>query len=590
MSVGGNNITHSRNRLWRLERILTISRELSSTLSTEGILEHVVHVAPGLVDCEVVGVFLLNEETNDLRLVAITHLPNQLLDLPFSMDDSIMGAAFAGAQSITVNRAADESPFDPRISPIPGLAPHSVLAVPLSSRDRKLGVIGAFNVKSKQGFSALDTEALTTLADHAAVAIENARRYERAQEEITAHSYTKIQLQQDHDHLEAHFADRMRQVSALSVVSAIATRSQDLETLLNESLSQVMAALDCPTGAVLLFVEDKAQKPTPLQVAAHYGMPPDLVLPAEMIPSETGLIASVRERGRPLVISDVATDLRVPAAMRRLNSQTMLVAPLCPEGHFLGIVGLLRSSEHAFNAEEVSLLATISDLMGVAVKSHRLRQFAQQSALLEERHRLARDLHDSVTQALYGVTLFAKASQGSIRVGNLSLTSQYIDRLSETARQALKEMRLLIFELRPALLEEIGLIGALQQRMEVVERRAGVAVEFQVKDVTELPSELESHVYQIAQEALNNILKHSGATRVALRLTMEQALLRLAIEDNGKGFDPALSKKAAGFGLASMRERAERVGGRLGIDSKPGAGTRLSLTVPLSSDERERAR
>jgi nitrate/nitrite-specific signal transduction histidine kinase len=385
--------------------------------------------------------------------------------------------------------------------------------------------------------------------------------------------------------LEARVAERTRELSALYDVSAIATRAQELELLLREALTRTMLALGCEVGAILLVSEKKSPaEPTRLRIVAHQGFPPALPMDVEMTPAAHGLFAQMSAERQPVRIADASTDPRVPTEMHVLGSRALLIAPLLVEEQMAGLVSLLRDVDKPFKAEESALLATVSDQLSTAVTSQRLRQIAQQSALLGERQRLARDLHDSVTQALYGVTLFAQASRSAIYAGNLSLTSQYVERLSETARQALKEMRLLIFELRPSLLDQVGFVGALQQRMEAVERRAGVAVEFKVEGITELPAALENDVYQIAQESLNNILKHSGASWVALRLTLKERNLHLQIADDGRGFDPAAIGGTAGIGFASMRERAGRLGGQLQIESKPGAGTRVSLTVPVLGD------
>ena len=304
-----------------------------------------------------------------------------------------------------------------------------------------------------------------------------------------------------------------------------------------------------------------------------------------MTPSANGLFAWMCEQRQPVLIADLSTDSRVPAAMRALGARALLMAPVQAEERVLGIVGLLRDATQSFRAEEVALLETISHQMGIAVLGQRLRQTAQQAALLEERQRLARDLHDSVTQSLYSVTLFAQASRSSAGVGNLSLTQQYISRLSEMAQQTLKEMRWLIYELRPALVEEVGLVNALRRRLEMVERRAGVEVEFRVERMGELDAALENAVYSIAQEALNNTLKHAAATYVTIRMSTDARDLRLEIQDDGKGFDPDAVRETAGIGLVSMQERAEQLGGSLSITSKPGQGTRIRLIVPHGEEK-----
>ncbi|MDE3090138.1 MAG: GAF domain-containing protein [Chloroflexota bacterium] len=386
--------------------------------------------------------------------------------------------------------------------------------------------------------------------------------------------------------LETRVADRTRELAALYDVSAIATRAQDPETLFHDSLARAMTALGCPVGAILLVTEKKSPaEPTRLQVAMHSGLPPDTPVNREMMPAADGLFATICAQRQPTLIPDVSTDPRVPAAMHALGALAFLLAPLLVEEQVFGVIGLLRDSRQGFSIEEITLLATIAGQLSIGVQSQRVRQIAHQAALVAERQRLARDLHDSVTQSLYSVTLFAQAIRSSASAGNLSLTQQYVSRISEMAQQALKEMRWLLYELRPAVVEELGLVNALRRRLEMVERRAGVATEFVVEGMRELDAALENTVYQIAQEALNNTLKHSAAAYITLRMSMNERDLRLEIKDDGKGFDPASAAQTAGLGLDSMRERAAQLGGALAIISKPGQGTHIQLIVPLEQEQ-----
>jgi signal transduction histidine kinase len=285
-----------------------------------------------------------------------------------------------------------------------------------------------------------------------------------------------------------------------------------------------------------------------------------------------------------VIIPNLAAEPNMPAAMRALESRALLVAPLQTGSQLLGVLGILRHATREFSSRDLALIAVIANQLGIAIQSQSLREQAKQIALLEERQRLARDLHDSVTQSLYSVTLFAQAIRSATYTGNLPLTQQYVNRLSEMAQQALKEMRWLIYELRPALIEEVGLVNALQRRLELVERRAGVAVEFESKAMQELDTALENSIYQIAQEALNNTLKHAGATFITVRMSMDARHFRLEIQDDGKGFDLVAVKETAGLGLASMQERAAQLGGTLTITTKPGQGTRIQLNVPHSKE------
>jgi signal transduction histidine kinase len=238
-----------------------------------------------------------------------------------------------------------------------------------------------------------------------------------------------------------------------------------------------------------------------------------------------------------------------------------------------------RESAQGFALDEISLLVALTEQVGVILENHRLRQRIEEVAVLEERQRLARDLHDSVTQTLYGLTLFARSGRDAAEEGDLARLSTSLGEVEANALQALREMRLLLYELLPLALEQEGLVQALNQRLNAVERRAGLAVTYQAEEGLELPRAVQQHLYHITIEALNNTLKHSEATEVQVRLTRSGSQLQLEIADNGRGFDPG--QVSGGLGYANMRERAQSLGGRLDIVSSPGAGTRVSAFIDL---------
>ena len=211
---------------------------------------------------------------------------------------------------------------------------------------------------------------------------------------------------------------------------------------------------------------------------------------------------------------------------------------------------------------------------------------AEELAVLQERNRLARELHDSVTQSLHSATLLAEAGQRQASSGDIDKAREYLLRLGEITHQSLREMRLLVYELRPLALSGVGLIGALQQRLDAVERRSGVEVHFSTEDKIEIPETIEEELYRIAMEALNNALKHANPTSVTVTLRKvekrEQPCIELAILDDGVGFDPASEENLEGFGLTSMRERIEKLGGELQIISAPGEGAQIIACVNLT--------
>jgi signal transduction histidine kinase len=212
-------------------------------------------------------------------------------------------------------------------------------------------------------------------------------------------------------------------------------------------------------------------------------------------------------------------------------------------------------------------------------------------AVVRERERLARELHDSVTQLLYSLMLFAEMARRQVHVGHREASESTLQRLSETAQQAVKEMRLMIFELRPDQLEREGLVSALQRRLHAVEEHAGIQVHFSLEGMSEfsihtwLPEKIQMELYQIAMEALNNVLKYAMASSVNIRLQVSQTHVEMEVEDDGKGFDQEEVRKRGGVGLENIRARALNLGGTSTIDSVPGQGTRVVVTVPVERDE-----
>jgi signal transduction histidine kinase len=216
----------------------------------------------------------------------------------------------------------------------------------------------------------------------------------------------------------------------------------------------------------------------------------------------------------------------------------------------------------------------------VAVEISHLRQHIADAAMIEERQRLARELHDSVTQSLYSQTLFARAAQDALEDDNPAKLGENLTKLSENALYTLKEMRLLLYELRPSILEEEGLVRALSTRLSTVERRVGVAVQFQADLTLKLPKRVEGELYRIAIEALNNALKHARAGLVSVYLGCRDRQVELAIADNGCGFNFDEMDEYS-MGLRMMRERAEKLGGRLAITSAPGHGATVVVSVEM---------
>jgi len=208
----------------------------------------------------------------------------------------------------------------------------------------------------------------------------------------------------------------------------------------------------------------------------------------------------------------------------------------------------------------------------------------REQAVTEERTRLARELHDSVTQSLYSLVLYSGALARLLPADTPAEAVDYVTRLERLAQDTLREMRLLIYELRPAALAEEGLVAALRGRLEIVESRASVDVHLEAPEDIRLPLPVEEGLYRIAQEALNNALKHAQATSVRVTLSTGEHSVYLAVRDNGQGFEPTV-EHTAGLGLTNMRERATELGGELRIDTTLGKGTLVWVRLPLAAKQ-----
>jgi signal transduction histidine kinase len=405
------------------------------------------------------------------------------------------------------------------------------------------------------------------------------RTGDELEELVTQFNRMSGELQESYSQLEARVAARTRELAALNAIAAVASRSLDLKEVLGDSLDQTMQALGMRWGAA--FCQEKQEGW--LDLIAQRDLPEVAV---QWIQRRAVQAHALRERspdGRPF-IWPVAEFPESPFRqwMEEAGIQQVIYTSLTVKGSLVGTIAVAGSGPRELSPEEFSLLESIGQQVGIAVENARLYEQAGQSATLAERTRLARELHDSVTQSLYSVTLFAQAAASHLENGDSATAAAHLTDLRETAQEALGEMRLLIYELRPLGLEEKGLAAILQERLDAVETRAGIQCKLRVEGEGEIPLDVQAELFHIAQEALNNVLKHARARNVEVRLRGGETGLTLEIQDDGAGFDAATVKRG-GMGMVGMRERVQRMGGVLSIESEPGRGTCVSVQLPNQS-------
>jgi signal transduction histidine kinase len=386
-----------------------------------------------------------------------------------------------------------------------------------------------------------------------------------------------------------------RTILALNKFGQVVTSSLKLEDVLARILDEVTTLLDAEGVAILMPEGDDLKF-----VAVCGGGAAQLK--GRTMPRDSGVVGHVMQTGEAVWLNPQESNAAGLTIYRQIESvsafhtESLLAAPLVQGDRPIGVLEAAHSRPDGLTAEDLPVLVAAANWAAIAISNAQLHEQAQklreQQALMEERARLARELHDAVTQSLYSMSVLAGAWRRQIEAGQLQPQPAHIAELGELAQHALREVRLLIYELRPTELEEEGLLGALYRRLETVEQRAGIRTRLTVTDEAgrpyplppdgraamvdfdRLPPALEHGLYRIAQEALNNALKHGGATAVAVHVRLGGAALTLEIEDNGRGFDAdAWRPRGGGFGLTGMEERARQLGGRLIITSSPTGGT-----------------
>jgi len=535
----------------RLRRLIDVGRGLVAQLDLEAVLREVVDVARELTGARYAAIGILDQDRRELERFIYTGIDEEtrarIGDLPRGR--GVLGELIRNPAPLRL----PEVGAHPRSYGFPPGHPpmHGFLGVPILIRGEAYGNL---YLTEKQGgeFDRADEEAATILAEWAAVAIFNVRLYAQSEEERGV--------------LE-------RAVHGLEATTEIA-RAVGGETDTGRVMETIAKRARALVGArsLLVALRDGGARCEVVAAAGECGSAP---------------------AGRYVTIEGETAEEGLAAARTiGIEARAALLAPLRFRGRMLGaIVALDRLEEGPdFYPEDERLLsaAAVSAAIAVATLQSMTEERLRQSMITAERERAhwARELHDSILQGLASRLVLLSAALKSGDAGRLEAAAG--EAIGDIKRD-IGELRSLIAELRPATLDQLGLVAALQDLAERV--GGGGEIELQADlalDRENLDPELETVVYRLAQEALNNVAKHSHAGRATLQARRAADRIELLVSDDGDGFDPAA--ETDGFGLAGMRERVELAGGELQIESKPGGGTRVMASVPLGSGLDQAAR
>ncbi len=546
--------------------------ELDSTVvapNMSELLQLIVSWAVELLQADAGEVFLWDESQGYLIQSIGWGRMERYIGLKLKPGEGIVGRVFQSGQPMIV---PDYASWPGRLEVYVLEIPTTDMTVPLKWQDRIVGVLGITADARHRTFGPEDLRPATLFANLAALAIHNHNLCDILQGRADR---LKAILDREVAGRTAQLAHRARQLETSALVSRQITSILDTEALVSSVVQLISESFDYPY--VHIFLRDETTdtlllRASTITVSECY----------HRIPIGQGsLNGSAAHRNQPVLVRDVSLHPEYLGDSDVMSdTRSELVIPLRMGNRVLGTLDVQSRRLDDFGQEEVRLIQSLGDQIAIAVENARLYDQSRRLAALEERNYLARELHDSVTQLLFSITLTAEAGRMLLRQDELEVNAQ-LDRLQALAHQAMNEMRALIHQLRSRPESERGLVGHLRDLVTEREKRDGLHVSLQVTGEQRLPSRYELALFRIIQEALNNVIKHAHTGHATVHLSFGEQSLQLCVEDLGVGFDPSqLVRDLPTLGLTSMRERAELLGATLTIESRPGAGTRIRVDVP----------
>jgi signal transduction histidine kinase len=555
-----------------LETLLTIQQAVTSQLDLSDVLQLIANEARRLTSAQLSLLYVLEGDELCVSAVSGLEVSDDLLGCRIPVDRSIAGPSIKTGQPTMIAeiQSSDAEMFWEVASHFRDM--HSYMTVPFMSGSRPIGIIAVAN----QGTEALaldNLRVLSMLAPSAVIGLENARLYQEQQER----------------RLEAE--GRQQMAEGLRVMLAILNSNRSLDEILDYIVTHVSSRLlDCQAMAIFAL----QAKDGDFKIQAAHGLPADLLAASHFLPERASIKQAVLTR-QPVVVADVSVmfgdETNSTPTEAALLSQLMtvyqawLAVPLIIKGSIYGVILLYYQQPRKFSEEEIGLAQVFSDQVALAIENARLRMNAEQSAVAAERNRLARELHDAVSQTLFSTCLIADVLP-RLWERNQADGRQALNELHQLTRGALAEMRTLLFELRPAAFNEAELGELLKHLTQGIAARARIPITLTVDGERALPPEVKVVFYRIAQEALNNVAKYAEPSQVTVSLYCQPEQVELTIADDGCGFDPA-SIAPGHLGVGIMRERAAAIDAVMELKSKAECGTQIKVVWSQPTPEEQ---
>lgn len=381
------------------------------------------------------------------------------------------------------------------------------------------------------------------------------------------------ELEQSYALLEQRVASRTQELATINEISKVVSRTLNIEEILQRALEKTVQVTNMDAGTAYRFNKGSQM----LEMLAHVGFSEAYIqqfkyLPLEMTNYQLG-------DGLSEVFVDDVEGHPIPVirdGLKKEGVKFIVRLLLRYKGKAIGFIGLAKRTPEPLTDNELDVFKTIGRQISVAMENSILYEEAEETAATAERNRLARELHDAVSQTLFSASLIAEVLPQLYQI-NPQEGQKRLEELRRLSRGALAEMRTLLMELRPGALTQVSLAELLQQLCEAAVGRVQLPVKLSIEGERNYPPDVQVALYRITQEALNNVMKYAHASEVRLELLQTEKFVEIAVRDNGTGFDPQ-HIPANHFGLKIMQERAQAIGAQLQIVSSPGAGTHITVT------------
>ncbi|MBL8271549.1 GAF domain-containing sensor histidine kinase [Steroidobacter sp.] len=544
----------------------TILEEIASELELRPLLTSIITRACGLLGAEAGAIGLYVPRRHTVQVEAIHQLPLTELGLEFEPGEGLIGKVLASGRPVIFERYGELE----RIS-LPERRDYAVIGVPIPGPGG--GLLGVFGIgtPAPRTFDASDLETLQLFARHAAIAIQNAMRYEREKR-------------------------RTERMTLIAHIARVITAGLEANELVATAAQVIHEHLGYPNVVIPLLYRDDDEEF--LLFDGHAGNYGDVLDLAHSMPVTKGVTGTAVLTRTAQVVNDVRKDPRYVPPPIPINVRTELAMPIVLGDEVFGCINI--EGLNPFDEDDVASIQIIADHLAVAIKNTSLSREARQAAVMRERQRLARDLHDAVSQALSSISLMSQSIVPAWR-RDPAEGERRARRIEELARLAFAEMRALLRELRPdpsvdagsqvenagvADVKKMGLAAALQ-RFAFILAPQTPSIRLDFAAYQSQPPSLEERLYLICREALSNAIRHSGADRLDVSAGVKDDVLMLNIQDNGRGFDVAARAEVTGdspeqgIGLQTMSERAATLGGVCEVQSQPGRGTTVCIRIPL---------